>query len=211
MTKLANEFKKALLALDKLAARDILIEFNRSKGSVQSIEKVVIPAMEQIGLGWEEGKLALSQVYMSGRICEDLVDTILPPTDPARQDQPKMAIAVFNDYHLLGKRIVYATLRASGHELQDYGTVRDADALVSRVKNDGIEILLLSVLMLHSALKIRDLTKKLKEAELEVKVVVGGAPFRFDDRLWQEVGADAMGKNASEALEIITKMVEVQE
>jgi methanogenic corrinoid protein MtbC1 len=41
----------------------------------------------------------------------------------------------------------------------------------------------------------------------EVKVVVGGAPFRLDDQLWKEVGADAMGREASEALDIIAKMM----
>jgi hypothetical protein len=36
--------------------------------------------------------------------------------------------------------------------------------------------------------------------------VVGGAPFRFDDQLWREVGADAMGLSASDALKILDAM-----
>ncbi len=56
-----------------------------------------------------------------------------------------MAIAVLDDYHLLGKRMVYSVLRASGYELTDYGTV-DGDALVGHVVRDGIVVLLISVL-----------------------------------------------------------------
>ena len=41
------------------------------------MEKLVVPALERIGAGWEQGRVALSQVYMSGRICEELVDTLL--------------------------------------------------------------------------------------------------------------------------------------
>jgi len=41
-------------------------------------------------------------------------------------------------------------------------------------------------------------------------LIVGGAPFRFDANLWKEVGADAMGKNASEAINIITHFMESQ-
>jgi methanogenic corrinoid protein MtbC1 len=37
-------------------------------------------------------------------------------------------------------------------------------------------------------------------------VVVGGAPFLFDPLLWREVGADAMGRSASEAPGIIEKI-----
>ena len=51
----------------------------------------------------------------------ELVDTILPPADPSRTDLPPMAIAVLEDYHLLGLRVVYSALRASGYALQNYG------------------------------------------------------------------------------------------
>ncbi len=43
-------------------------------------------------------------------------------------------------------------------------------------------------------------------AETEVKVIVGGAPFRFDESLWKEVGADATGNDPAEALKIVTKL-----
>jgi methanogenic corrinoid protein MtbC1 len=42
----------------------------------------------------------------------------------------------------------------------------------------------------------------------DVKIVVGGAPFRFDKELWIEVEADAFGNDSSEAVAIVTKMME---
>ncbi len=59
--------------------------------------------------------------------------------------------------------------------------------------------------MLPSALKIKELKDKLEN--MDVKIIVGGAPFRFDDQLWREVGADAMCKNASEAVSIIHHVI----
>lgn len=73
---------------------------------------------------------------MSGIICEEIIDKILPPSDPQRKDQPKMAIGVFEDYHLLGKRIIYSTLRASGFELIDLGGGLNVELLVSIVEKD---------------------------------------------------------------------------
>ena len=113
-----------------------------------------------------------------------------------------MAIAVLEDYHLLGKRIVYSTLRAGGFDLLDYGRA-EVDELVNRIRRDGIEVLLVSTLMLPSALRVKDVRTKLDDAGEKVKIVVGGAPFRLDDQLWKEVYADAVGKNASEAVEIV--------
>ncbi len=43
--------------------------------------------------------------------------------------------------------------------------------------------------------------------DFNVKIVVGGAPFRFDDQLWREVGADAMCRTASEAVDVIHEVM----
>jgi len=206
LSEQTRDFEQAILSVDRLAATHMVEELSRTLLPVQILEQLVSPALESIGTGWEQGTVALSQVYMSGRICEDLVDTLLPVGRLDRKSQPKMAIAVLQDHHLLGKRIVYSVLRASGFDLSDYGRVEVND-LVRRVQRDSIEVLLISALMLPSALQVKNVKKKLNESGMEVKIVVGGAPFRFDDQLWQDVGADAVGRNTAEALEIVTHII----
>jgi methanogenic corrinoid protein MtbC1 len=208
MADVVNAFMEALLALDRLSAKQIFLDQSRTLSRIQFIEEVVAGALERIGTRWQEGSVALSQVYMGGRICEQLVDEILPPGAPERKDQPKMAICVLADHHKLGKIIVYSLLRASGFELLDYDTV-NVDELVEGVQRDQIKVLLISVLMLSSALKVKQVKEKLIELNLDVKIIVGGAPFRFDDKLWLEVGADAMGRTASEATAAVRRTMEV--
>lgn len=197
-------FRAALETLDRLGAESVVNQALTHLSPIQVIDQVVVPTLEQIGLAWEKGDIALSQVYMSGRICEELVEQVLPPSDPDRKHQPRSAIVVLSDYHMLGKRIVYSQMRASGFELFDYGRM-DVDELVERALADNIRVLLISVLMLPSALKVGQVCTRLKAAGLPVKVVVGGAPFLFDDKLWSEVGADAMGRNAAEAVTIVER------
>lgn len=206
MADVVNAFMEALLALDRLSAKQIFLDQSRTLSRIQFIEEVVASALEKIGTRWQEGSVALSQVYMGGRICEQLVDEILPPGAPERKDQPKMAICVLADHHKLGKIIVYSLLRASGFELLDYDTV-NVDELVEGVQRDQIKVLLISVLMLSSALKVKQVKEKLIELNLDVKIIVGGAPFRFDDKLWLEMGADAMGRTASEATAAVRKIM----
>ncbi len=202
---LVDQFEQALLSLDQLAVRNILVQATQNGNYMRFIEEAMVPALERLGQDWEKGRVALSQIYVSGRMCEKLVDTLVP-SEQARPSQPKTAIAVLEDYHLLGKRIVYSVLRSSGFAVLDYGRVT-VDELVQKVNNDGVKVLLISTLMLPSALQVKQVRANLSR---EVKIVVGGAPFRFDDQLWQEVGADAMGYNASAAIEIMTKLSEVQ-
>jgi len=201
-----NQLEAALLALDRVTVSRILSESRASTAPLLRIEGLIVPVLERIGTGWEDGRVSLSQVYMSGRLCEEVVDGILPAADDSRKCLPPMAIAVMEDYHLLGMRIVYSAMRASGFTLRNYGRI-EMDQLVARVKAEGIAILLLSALMLPSALRIKDLRAKLLAEGCEPRIVVGGAPFRFDDRLWRDVGADAFGSSASDAIAAVTLLV----
>jgi methanogenic corrinoid protein MtbC1 len=203
-----GSFEAALLSLDRLKASEILEETSGTWSSMEQLKHIVVPALERIGSGWETGRIALTQVYMAGRICEELVEKILPREAPARKRQPEMAITVLQDYHLLGKRIVLSALRASGYELKDYGRM-DVNELVQQTFEDQIELLFISTLMLPSALKVESVKKKLDQSKSPARIVVGGAPFRLDETLWKEVGADAMGWDPSDAVTLIGKLTGV--
>ncbi len=202
----ASAFFQALLASDRFAARRIMTGYTDQSGPFSVIDQLIVPSLEEIGTAWDGGDISLAQVYMSGRICEEMVDTLLPPASNQRINQPPIAIAVLDDYHMLGKRMIASALRASGYEISDYGRV-DVDQLVKHVITDKIAILLISVLMLPSALEIRQIRQRLDRVGLHPTIVVGGAPFRFDEQLWQEVGADAMGRSAMDAVSIVSKLL----
>lgn len=171
---------------------------------MHAVETLMVPALIQLGHAWDSGQIALSQIYMSSRICEDIVERILPATAAERKTMPRLAIVVLCDFHTLGKRIVLSVLRASGFEVLDYGRM-EVDPLVERVLADNVKILLISVLMLPSALKVKAVCAALAERGRQVRVAVGGAPFLFDPELWAEVGADAMGRTASDAVVIVQR------
>jgi len=200
-------FQKALLDLDRVEAGRILAQAGATLTPVAIAGEIVARALERIGDAWQSGDASLSEVYMSGRICEELIDAILPATDPGRTVQPKMAITVLRDSHLLGKRIVYSMLRSSGYGLLDYGRA-SVDELVEKVLQDGVGILLISTLMYPSALEVKEVRAKLDRAGAAVKILVGGAPFNMDRQLWREVGADAMGRDAAEAVSLVAQTIQ---
>jgi len=193
-------FEQALRSMDRIAARKILKQDSRFSDPHKAIENIIIPAMDHLGEDWIKGTVSLAQLYMCGRITEELVDEILPPEAQTRKDQPVMAIAVLEDYHLLGKRIVYSTMRAAGYELRDYGRVT-VDELVKRTLEDQIEVLLISTLMLASALRVKQVQQALHGTPSTL--IVGGAPFRLDEQLWKEVGADFTANSAIDLLPIL--------
>jgi methanogenic corrinoid protein MtbC1 len=207
LTGLQNELLQALLSLNASAAQRLVRGRAEESTPLAAIEELVAPTLEALGARWEQGTVALSQVYMAGRICEGIVDALLPPREAGADPglRPRMAIAVISDRHMLGKRIVASVLRAAGWTLADYGH-GTAESLAARASQDRLDVLLVSALMLPSALEVKRLTSALAAAGSRVKVVVGGAPFLFDPELWREVGADAFGRNASDALAIVRRL-----
>ncbi|MDT8317273.1 MAG: cobalamin-dependent protein [bacterium] len=204
--KIQIELVHALLTVNVKDAEKILLDVSADFSMIEIADNLLAPVFESIGTGWEEGAFTLAQIYMSGRICEQLVDKILKPSAPARKNQPKMAMAVIEDYHYLGKKLILSVLKLAGFEALDYGHGLSTTEVIDRALEDEIEILLLSSLTLPSALLISNMTKLLKLSNPAIKVIVGGTPFNFDKELWKEVGADAMGRNASDAIGIVQRI-----
>jgi trimethylamine corrinoid protein len=207
MNKEQENFEIALRALDREKAKAAIQDCCASQDTIQCVEEVLVPVMERIGRDWEQGTLALAQVYMSGRISEEIIEQMMALPDVVKKKHPPMAIVTFQDHHSLGKRLVHSALTVSGFDIKDYGAGIGIDELVSKVGADKVSILLVSTLMLNSALKIRVLKEALETAHLTVRLVVGGAPFRFDKHLCTEVGADATADSATDAIGIVTRLV----
>jgi methanogenic corrinoid protein MtbC1 len=205
---IAEQFEHALVTVDRVSAQQILQDAFQQSGYTDTIDQILTPALEHLGQQWESGQIALSQVYMSGVICEELMAERISQQTPHQTDLPPMAIVTFEDYHALGKRLVSSILHARGLPVKDFGIGIQTEALVSMVKDHGTKILLISTLMFPSALHVADVREKLECAGHVVKIVVGGAPFRFDDQLWEHVGADAMGRTAVDAVKITKQLVE---
>jgi methanogenic corrinoid protein MtbC1 len=142
---------------------------------------------------------------MSAKICEELIGHIQKPQMQLRNNSVKLAIVVLDDFHLLGKQIIYAVLKGVGYQIIDYGRM-DVDELIKHVIEDNIEVLLISTLMLRSALRVKLVHEQLKWHQLKTRIIVGGAPFRFDTELWQEVGADATAADTRDLLPILDTM-----
>ena len=145
---------------------------------------------------------------MSGVICEELFETYVQPNAEPIGGQRRAAMAVLLDHHALGKRIVLTIVKAHGYQVQDLGCGLDIEQLAELSQKNDIELLLISTLMLHAALKVKELKAALSARGLRTKVIVGGAPFRFDPELWQRVAADGFCRNALEAVEVLKQEAE---
>ena len=193
---------EALESLDKPAVFQIVEEVYNIGGAFQ-VGELLRKVLEGVGNDWEQGFSSLAQVYMDGLICEEAIRNILPEDKIEDPSLPRVGTAVFLDHHGLGMRIVTSLVRSAGYPVKDMGLGADVELISRFVEREKIQILLVSVLMLPSALAVKDLTAVLTRQHPGVRVVVGGAPFRLNETLWKDVGAHRMGKNAGEIFGIL--------
>ncbi|MFN8631588.1 MAG: cobalamin-dependent protein [Chloroflexota bacterium] len=211
------DLERALLAMDRLAAARLLAgplahEIVGVPGldgarmppiPVERVDGLLVPALRSIGNAWGAGRVALSQVYTAARLADEIVAGIGTSGRPFRSPAPRIGLAVLEDRHELGKRIVSMTLRAVGYPIHDYGAGISAESLAEHAAADELDILLVSTLMLRSAFRVEALRKELDGLPRRPRIVVGGAPYLFDASLWKDVGADAMGRTASDAIDLV--------
>lgn len=202
-----RQLREALESCDLARVEPVLAGAVRDLPPLEVVESLLVPVLARLGDDWCAGEVALSQIYLAGRICEDLVERLLPAQTAGAPAPPRQAIVVLDDYHLLGKRIVLSVLRASGIPVLDYGRMQ-VEPLVDRVASDGVDHLLISVLMLPSALAVKAVRAALARRGCRVRIAVGGAPFLLDPELWREVGADAAGRSAADAVAIVRRWTE---
>jgi methanogenic corrinoid protein MtbC1 len=175
LCRVVDEFYEALLRSSKVDAHSTLNRFITESKSVGRVEDVVVAALERIGSEWEAGDVALSQIYLSGRICEDIMASFLPAANTSTYSSGKCAIALLNDYHMLGKRIVLCALHSAGFIIEDWGRMT-VDQVVDKTIESKIDVLLISTLMLASALEVKEVKTRLNSRGFKGKLMVGGAP-----------------------------------
>lgn len=193
-----ERLEQSFLSVDLAAAREALADASGLVGPGPALEQVLVPALDRVGDRWGAGEASLSQVYMAGRYAERLADELLPAAAPPA-GALRIGVAVLEDHHLLGKRMVVAHLRAAGLAPIDLGDGLTAAALAERAVAARVDVLLVSTLMLRAALAVRELVGLLRRQGSAARVVVGGAPFRLDPELWKAAGADACGLAAADA------------
>ncbi|GAM10796.1 dimethylamine corrinoid protein [Geobacter sp. OR-1] len=182
------------------------------------IFKIVIPAIEQMVKSISEDFDAnLAQHFMTAQIAAEVTEEMLAHFSKPPQVIGRVVIGTAEgDLHSLGKRIVMGCLKAQMIEVTDLGVNVPAERFVAEAVAHGARVIGISAMMAHTArgengcLRVRQLLQE-RGLEGKIKIIVGGAPFRFDHELYRTVQADAWAEDGISAGKIITDLIrEVQ-
>ena len=157
------------------------LEGYRTLGSPMAvIDQLLMPAMEQVGTLFGEGKMFLPQVVKTARVMKRAVAVLTPYIEQGAaatsHSAGKVLIAtVKGDVHDIGKNIVSVVMACNGYEIRDLGVMVEASRIVDEAVAWGAQAICLSGLITPSLDEMAHVCEELERRGLHIPVIIGGA------------------------------------
>lgn len=198
-----EQIKQSIIEGDDVAAK-AAAEKALAEGlaPVDILNSGIVPGIETIGQLWDEGKYFLPDVILGAeafKAATSVIEPRLKAGDAPKKGKVALGV-VAGDMHNLGIAIVIPMLRGAGFEVEDLGIDVPVATFIAKARNGDVDILGMGAYMTTTMLVMKDVIEGLKKEKLrdKVKVMVGGAPL--SQEYADEIGADAWGKDALDAV-----------
>lgn len=177
-------------------------ELLRTLAPLEIINQHLIPALDEVGKGFEKGTVFLPQLLMSADAAKIafavLKDSLAENGDEVQKKQKIILATVKGDIHDIGKNIVKVLLENYGFDVIDLGKDVSPQIIVERALKEDVRLVGLSALMTTTVASMEDTIKLLRERKPGLKVMVGGAVL--NQEYADMIGADFYGKDAMQSV-----------
>ena len=175
-------------------------KLNNSMNAYEILDELS-EGLREIGRGYKEIYFD-AELMVSGWNAKKALQILKPLLQEEVKAEEKIGIVVIGtvkgDVHDIGKEIVSIMLASDGFEVIDLGTDVEKEAYAKSVQEAGADIIAMSALLTTTREYMAEVIQYFREAELEVKIMVGGSAV--SEEYAMEIGADAYGKDAVDAV-----------
>jgi 5-methyltetrahydrofolate--homocysteine methyltransferase len=176
---------------------------------LEVLNQGLIAGMDVVGERFRKREIFLPDVLLAARAMYAGLDLLKPLL--TREGVPTAGRVVLGsvhgDLHDIGKNLVGIMLEGAGFEVIDLGNDVPAERFVDTAVERGASVIGLSALLTTTMPVMKDVVELVRTRGLsgQVKVIVGGAPV---SAAWaREIGADAQGYDAANAVERVRALV----
>ncbi len=177
-------------------------ELLKGLAPLEIVNTEIIPALDDVGRAYEEGRAFLPELLMSAEASRGAFEKIkeaMPRDNKASRG--KIVIAtVKGDIHDIGKNIVKLLLENYGFTVYDLGKDVPPTAVLDAVNHYGATLVMLSALMTTTVPAMKQTAALIHKSKPGVSVAVGGAVLTEDYA--SKIGADLYAKDAMGAVRL---------
>jgi 5-methyltetrahydrofolate--homocysteine methyltransferase len=201
------DLKTAVVKGLKAEAHNLTKKELKTKAPIEIIDGILIPALNEVGKGFEENTIFLPSLLMSAEtagVSFDIIKEYIANSGTKTEEKGKILIAtVEGDIHDIGKNIVKVLLQNYGFSVIDMGKDVTPEAILEKVLKENIKLVGLSALMTTTVPSMEKTISLLKEKSPDTAVMVGGAVLTEDYA--KTIGAHFYGKDAMSSVRIAEK------
>ena len=164
------------------------------------VQQEVIPALNAVGVGFENKTVYLPQLLMSAEAAKSAFEEIKSamPSDASGARSRFVLATVKGDIHDIGKNIVKLLLENYGFAVTDLGRDVSPEEIAETVKQQHAPIAGLSALMTTTVPAMEETIQLLRKEAPWCKTIVGGAVLTQEYA--DQIGADYYAKDAMECV-----------
>ncbi len=179
---------RASLPIDERVARNVvegskeglledLAELLKTRRPLEIINGPLMKGMDEVGRLFANNDLIVAEVLQSAEVMKAAVGFLEPHMDHSQtSSRGKVLLAtVKGDVHDIGKNLVHIILKNNGYEVTDLGIKVAPETLIEAIKRVAPHIIGLSGLLVKSAQQMVVTAEDLKNAGIDIPVLVGGA------------------------------------
>ena len=172
---------------------------------MEIVSECIVPALEEVGTGFEQGRMFLPQLLMAADAAGaafEIIKTSLSgeKLQERKCDRPIVLATVKGDVHDIGKNIVRALLENYGFDVIDLGRDVAPERIVEVALNTHAIMVGLSALMTTTVGAMAETINQLKAAHADCHTCVGGAVVTQEYA--DSIGADYYAKDAMRTVRI---------
>ena len=179
----------------------------KEKTAMEIINTILIPALEEVGNGFEKGTVFLPQLIQSAETTK-MAFEILKETfknDAETLKGPIVLATVEGDIHDIGKNIVKVVLESYGFQVIDLGRDVKVEKVVEAYHQYQPKLIGLSALMTTTVVSMEKTIALLKQIDDVCPIMVGGAVLTPEYAM--QIHADYYAKDALQSVEIAQKVI----
>ena len=198
----ADALRKAIIKGFKEKSGELTDELLKTVPPLDIIKNEIIPALDEVGIGFEKKTVYLPQLLMSAEAAKNSFERLkefMSGNAESTEKHCNFVIAtVHGDIHDIGKNIVKMLLQNYGFNVFDLGKDVPAQTIADKVVQTHANLLGLSALMTTTVPAMEETIKLVRKEAPYCKIVVGGAVLTQEYA--DMIGADKYAKDAMETV-----------
>lgn len=195
-----SELQRAIAKGLRDQASALTVKLLETVQPLEIVEREIIPALNAVGIGFENKTVYLPQLLMSAEAAKSAFEVIRErmPSGKASDRCAFVLATVKGDIHDIGKNIVKLLLENYGFAVTDLGRDVSPEVIVEETLRLSAPLVGLSALMTTTVPAMEETIRLLRARAPFAKVVVGGAVLNSEYA--EAIGADHYAKDAMEAV-----------